>query len=74
MDIKKKDKDFIIKIGKQIRKLRQDKDLSQEKLAFLSGLDITYINDIENGKRNFSIVVFRRILEALSVNPNDFQF
>ena len=55
-------------IGLRIRQLRKEQSISQEQLALLSGLDRTYINSVENGKRNISIVNIQRL--ALSLNCN----
>ena len=57
------------KFGKQLRKLRKARDLSQEKLAELTGLHRTYIGGIERGERNVSLVNIVRLAKALSVSP-----
>jgi len=64
MDIKKK-------FGNQVKKLRLQKGLSQEKLALLSNLDRTYLPSIEKGNRNVSITVVEKIAKALNVNISD---
>jgi transcriptional regulator with XRE-family HTH domain len=51
-----------IKVGNRIRKLRKQKNLSQEKLAYKSELDRTYIASVEAGKRNISIVNLEKIV------------
>ncbi len=60
MDIKKK-------FGKRVKKLRLEKGLSQEKLAYEADLDRTYIPSIEKGERNVSITVIEKIAKALKV-------
>ncbi len=60
------DKDLQV-IGKKIRKLRTDKELSQEELAAKAELDRTYISDIELGTRNFGVKNLIRIAKALKV-------
>jgi transcriptional regulator with XRE-family HTH domain len=45
--------------------------MSQDQLAGLSDLDISYVNQIENGKRNPSLVVILRILDALNCSFDD---
>jgi transcriptional regulator with XRE-family HTH domain len=56
------------KIGNRIRKLRQDKHLSQEAFADQCELDRTYISSIEKGKRNVSIINLEKIANALNIN------
>lgn len=51
-----------VKVGNRIRKLRKQKNLSQEKLAHKSELDRTYIASVEAGKRNISIVSLEKIV------------
>lgn len=49
-------------IGKYVRYLREEKNLSQDQLARSSGISYQYLSGVENGKENFSIGV----LEAIS--------
>jgi transcriptional regulator with XRE-family HTH domain len=60
-------RDWRIILGKNVRRLRQQKRLTQEKLAFEAEIDLTYIGGIERGKRNPSLLVMARIADALSV-------
>jgi transcriptional regulator with XRE-family HTH domain len=53
--------------GKNVRRLRQQKGLTQEQLAFEAEIDLTYMGGIERGKRNPSLLVMARIAEGLSV-------
>ena len=52
-------------IGGNVRRLRKDRGLTQEQLAFEARLDLTYIGGIERGRRNPSVLVLARIAEAL---------
>ncbi|WP_440639444.1 helix-turn-helix domain-containing protein [Bradyrhizobium sp. PUT101] len=54
-------------VGKNVRTIRQERGITQEKLAFEAGIDLTYVGGIERGKRNPSLLVMARIAEALSV-------
>jgi transcriptional regulator with XRE-family HTH domain len=53
-------------VGKNVRKVRQQRGMTQEKLAFEAEIDLTYVGGIERGKRNPSVLVLARIAEALS--------
>jgi transcriptional regulator with XRE-family HTH domain len=53
--------------GRNVRRFRQQKKLTQEELAFEAEIDLTYVGGIERGKRNPSLMVMARIAEALSV-------
>jgi transcriptional regulator with XRE-family HTH domain len=54
-------------VGKNVRKIRQQRGMTQEKLAFEAEIDLTYVGGIERGKRNPSLLVMARVAEALSV-------
>lgn len=53
--------------GENLRRIRTEKNISQENLAFLSGMDRTYVSGIERGKRNVSLVNINKIALALNV-------
>lgn len=59
------EKAYLERIGNQIRELRAEADLSQEKLAFECELDRTYIGSVERGERNISVINLRKIAKAL---------
>ena len=60
MDVRKR-------VGINLRRLRQDRGLSQEELAFESGLHRTYISGVERGVRNPTVLVLEEIATALTV-------
>ena len=59
-------------VGARIRELRNQKDLSQEKLAFIADIDRTYIASVEAGKRNISIINLEKIIKALDTTFCEF--
>ncbi len=52
-----------------IKRIRTEKKLSQEKLAELSNLSSPFISDIENGKKWGSFETLVSIANALEVEP-----
>ena len=64
--------DIKIILGQRVRDLRKLKGISQEELAFIAGLDRTYIASVEKGKRNISIVNITKLAEALNVTLKEF--
>ena len=61
--------DWRVIVGRNIRKLREERGLTQEKLAVDSEIDLTYLGGIERGTRNPSLMVIARIAAALGTNP-----
>lgn len=59
---------FLKRVGKSIRIIRKSKKLKQEDLAVLCGVNQNYISDIENGKRNITMIKLFDIAEALNVD------
>jgi len=59
------------KLGKKIQGLRKDNKLTQEKLAEMTGLDRTYISDIERGVRNPSLKSLQKLAGALKISISD---
>lgn len=59
--------DVRARLAVNLRKLRQDRGLSQEAFADEAGLHRTYVSDIERGARNPTITVVDKIARALGV-------
>ena len=64
--------DIRVKVGKRLKELRLKIDLTQEKLSFKAEVDKTYLNEVENGKRNISIINLEKIVKALDSSFEDF--
>lgn len=60
------------RIGLRIKELRKSLSLTQEVLAFKATLDKTYVNEIENGKRNVSVINLEKIVFALETSIKEF--
>jgi Predicted transcriptional regulators len=56
--------DIKIKIGLRIKEIRTHLALSQEAVAFKAEIDRTFMNHVENGKRNVSIETLEKIITA----------
>lgn len=57
--------------GNMVRQKRMLLGISQEELAFSSGLHRTYISDIERGTRNVALENIEKIANALGIQPKD---
>jgi transcriptional regulator with XRE-family HTH domain len=66
-----KDKQYLIKIGENIRKIRNQRGYSQEEFAEIAGFSRSYYTEIETGKRNISVLNLIKIIETLKVDPNE---
>lgn len=64
--------DIKIAVGQRIKELRIIRNITQEQLAHISELDRTYINSVENGRRNISIVNLEKIAKGFNVRLKDF--
>lgn len=59
--------DIIEVFGKNLRKYRTEKGVSQEKFAEMCGLHRTYISDIECFRRSISLGNIQKIANALEI-------
>jgi len=58
-----------VKFGINLRKLRLQKGLSQEKLAELADLHRNYVGGVERGERNIALLNIVALARALHVKP-----
>lgn len=58
-------------IGKNISRIRKEKKISQNQLAYLAEMDRTYIGYIENAKYNVTLTKLQQIAEALEISINE---
>jgi transcriptional regulator with XRE-family HTH domain len=56
--------------GQVLRELREDKKLSQEKLAEFCDLDRTYISLLERGLRQPTLTTIFSLSKALDIKPS----
>ena len=54
-------------VAKNIRRLRQERGYSQERLAEICGYHRTYIGSIERGERNITLSTLEALAKGLGV-------
>ena len=61
----------IIEFGKNLKRIRKLKNVTQEQLAFDTGLELSQIGRIERGVINTSISNIFFIAETLKIHPKE---
>lgn len=64
--------DIKLKVGKRIKELRNELEISQEALGLKAEVDRTYVTDVENGRRNVSVEILEKLIKALEVSIAEF--
>lgn len=62
---------ILIRFGKNVQRIRKEKNMSQEKLAEYAGLHRTYIGMIERFERNITLINAEKVANALGVNISE---
>jgi transcriptional regulator with XRE-family HTH domain len=55
-------------VGKNVKRIRERKGLTQERLAEISGFSQQYISSLEQGRRNPTIITLYELAVSLGVN------
>ena len=63
--------DVLKKTGLRIKTLRMERHLTQERLSNDIGMAQSYLAEVENGKRNVSLVNIARIAKGLDVRLSE---
>jgi transcriptional regulator with XRE-family HTH domain len=63
--------DLVKLVGKNLRRWRKERKLSQDELAFQTDMMRSYISGIERGTRNPSIKAIERLAKALKIDPDE---
>lgn len=64
--------DLKTKTGLRIKELRSQKELTQEGLAWKAEINRSFMNHIENGRRNISLETLEKIVSGLDISLVDF--
>lgn len=64
----KAEKSILQQFGQQVRRLRKERQFSQEELADRAQLHRTYIGMIERAEKNITLVNVAKIADALEIS------
>jgi transcriptional regulator with XRE-family HTH domain len=64
------DETIQVRLGARIKARREQLGLSQSHLGELSGTHRTYVNQVENGRKNVTVGTLARIATALRTTPS----
>jgi transcriptional regulator with XRE-family HTH domain len=59
--------DICTRLGRNVRRLREEKGWSQEDYADRAGIHRTYVSDIERGRRNPTVTVVEKLAAPFAV-------
>jgi transcriptional regulator with XRE-family HTH domain len=59
------------RLGKNLKKIRVKKGISQGDIARALGMDKGFVSTIENGKTNPTLATITKIAKALGVTPSE---
>jgi transcriptional regulator with XRE-family HTH domain len=59
--------DICEQFGKRLRQLRKDRGWSQEELAYRVGIDISFLSELENGKKEPCLRKIKELAQGLGI-------
>ncbi|WP_349043041.1 helix-turn-helix transcriptional regulator [Agrobacterium sp. SORGH_AS 787] len=54
-----------------LRRIRHERQITQEELAYMSGISARYVGSIERADKSASVTVLGKISEALNIDPTE---
>lgn len=63
--------DFYVRFGQEVKRLREQKQLTQEELSRTVPIDRGYLSEVEAGKRRVSLYLAHQIAHALQRSLDD---
>lgn len=63
------DKEFLLKVGRNIAEMRKSRRLSQSQLGALINIERNNISNIENGKHNLTTLTLYKFAKAFDCAP-----
>lgn len=60
-----------IEFGREARRIRRERDLSQDTVAFWSGLGAKHVSEIERGHREPRLSTIVKLANGLGVKPSE---
>lgn len=61
--------DIRVRLGRNVRSLREEKGWSQEDYADRADIHRTYVSDIERGRRNPTATVIEKLARPFEISP-----
>lgn len=58
-------------VGKQLRQTRRVKDVTQEELAEVLGVSVSWVGKVERGTEMPNLTYLFKVAQALQVSPRD---
>ena len=62
--------DMFKELGRRVKQQRKLAELTQEKLAEMAGISLSFLGHIEHGTRKASIDTLVKLCNALKISPN----
>jgi len=61
----------LVALGEALRRIRQAKSVSQERLALVAEVDRSYVGRVERGDNNVAVLTLVRLAAALDISVAD---
>lgn len=70
-EAKRADAEALLSFGLRLKELREQRGLTQLSLSFFCQVSPHYLSDLENGRRNPSFVILRRLAAAFELSLSE---